>query len=77
MPDATGTYIGSGTYAGKPYYKIGAAYHIWYNEVAGVWKISVLLGTEGAAYWSSSSDFVDDTYTPGGTATGAATVTKL
>jgi len=76
-PDATGTYVGTGTWDYKPYYTIGSNYFIWWDMIGSGWIISVLLGTKGSAYWSAVQPEVNGVYSPLGTATGDATVTKL
>jgi hypothetical protein len=76
-PNAVGTYIGTGTYGGKPYYKLSTTFNIWFDTASGYYIISVVLGTRGTAYWEAGSDEPDGAYTPGGTATGTATVTKI
>lgn len=77
VPDATGTYIGSGIYGGKPYYTIASNYFCWWDIATTSWKISVLLGVDGVGWWFVVQPEVNGVYAPGGTATGTATVTKV
>jgi len=73
-PDVTGTYSPIGKYNGKPYYEIAATgWLIWWDGSAN-WKISTVPGTEGADFWTRNDPAIEGVYTPGGTATGDATV---
>lgn len=53
---------------------INPTWYCWYDG-AGVWNISTVKGTQGAAYWSLTSIYPNGTYTAGGTASGTLTVT--
>lgn len=74
VPDVTGTYDPLGVYNLKPTYEIQATgWFIWWDGVDS-WKISTVVGTEGTDYWTRNNANIVGVYTPGGTATGDATV---
>lgn len=74
-PDATGNYIETGAFDGHAYYQRGdGSYHIWHDTADDKWKITVLLGILGTAYWKSQATTVESPYNPQGTATGIAFV---
>jgi len=76
-PDVTGTYNPIGPYNDKPSYQLATnGWFIWWDGVDS-WKISTLRGTPGAAYWTRTDPAIGGLYTPGGTATGDATVTVI
>ena len=76
-PNAAGQYYESGTYEELPTYThINGLYHIWLMD--GIfWTINSEIGnTETAFLWQT----VDDQFglaTPGGTATGMATISMI
>lgn len=76
-PDVTGTYNPVGGYNGKNYYKLSTGdWYLWWDGV-DTWTISTVLGTEGAAYWTRVDPAIEGVYSPGGTATGDATVAEV
>jgi len=76
-PDVTGTYKSFGFYVGKPLFKLVGG--DWYcsRYTSESWLISLSPGTEGAAWWYVVSDTPAGVYTPGGTATGALTMSLI
>lgn len=77
VPDVTGTYNPIGSYNDKPSYEIVATgWFIWWDGIDS-WKISTVRGTEGADFWTRNDPAIEGVYTPGGTATGDATVTEV
>lgn len=72
----TGTYNPIGAYNGKDSYEIVATgWFIWWDGINS-WKVSTVRGTEGTDYWTRMSPDIEGPYTPGGTATGTATVAE-
>jgi len=76
-PDVTGQYDPVGPYNDKPSYEIVATgWFIWWDGINS-WKISTVRGTEGANFWTRANPAIEGVYTPGGTATGDATVAEI
>jgi len=72
-PDATGNYLYTGTYKGKPYYRReDGAYFIWWYSTSSYWIISAAVGVLGTAYWYKTLSEAGE-YTAAGTATGTPT----
>jgi len=76
-PDVTGTYNPIGPYNDKPSYEIVATgWFIWWDGINS-WKISMVRGTEGDDFWTRNDPAIEGVYTPGGTASGDATVAEV
>lgn len=76
-PDATGTYIESGSYKGKIYLKrTDNSYFVWWDGIAA-WWISTVLAVKGASYWGRTDPNIEGAYSELGGATGEATVTEI
>lgn len=73
-PDATCNYYATQWYNGRAAFRrADGSYWIWWDGT-DTWNISAVLGTQGADYWTRTDPDPAGTYTPGGTATGTATV---
>jgi hypothetical protein len=76
-PAVTGTYAGAGTYNDQPFYTQDVSGATWYLywDGSSKWRLSSQLGSAGADYWERTGSGIDGgTYTPGGDASGDATV---
>ncbi len=76
-PAVTGAYAGAGTYNDQAFYTQSVSGATWYLFWDGesTWRLSSQLGAAGAAYWDLTDPGIDGgTYTPGGSASGDATV---
>lgn len=72
-PDATGSYVETGTHNGKPYYRReDGSWFIWYEVI--VWNITDTLGQYSSAMWDKDAPDINGDYYPVGTASGTATV---
>jgi len=75
-PDATGKYNIAGTHNDKSYYKYGeASWYIWWDGDQR-WTISEKLGLTGEAFWTLRDWYMFGGYSPQGSATGVAGVSK-
>lgn len=75
-PDATGSFTTQGWYNGKGYsVRADDGYYIWWDGT-DTWTISTVLGTVGTDYWTRTDPNINGVYSPGGTATGDATVAE-
>lgn len=73
-PDATGNYTEIAKYNGKASYVLaGGGWYIWWDGV-DTWNISTVQGTQGTNYWTRTDPAMVGVYSPGGSATGDATV---
>jgi len=69
-PDPAGLFTVTGMFNNKPYLVSDVpGYHIWWDGVDR-WVCSVLLGTEGAAFFDRTDPDITGEYIHGGTATG-------
>jgi hypothetical protein len=77
-PDATGTYTAAGTYNGRAYYRRGSDnwYLYWFASISN-WFISPTLPYVSGDAWYASRQTIPGTFTPGGAATGTATVANV
>ena len=75
-PNATGDYDTAGVCGTKNYgYRPSPNFYLWYDPPFDNWLISAVLGVPGNQYWTSDAGIIG-TYSPGGIATGVATVAK-
>ena len=59
-----------------PSYELtGGGWFIWWDGIDS-WKISIVRGTEGQDFWTLNHPVMEGVYTPGGTASGDATVAE-
>jgi len=76
-PDATGNYVDAGEFNGKRSYELTPdGWFIWW-DTEGWWTISVTRGLVGFSFWTREDPEIQGLYSPGGTATGDATVTEI
>jgi hypothetical protein len=69
-PESTGNFTEVCTFDSQPYYyNSGEGWFLWYDSTNEVWVVSVILGTNGTAYWTSANK-ISESYSPHGTATG-------
>jgi len=76
-PDATGNYYLIGHYVEFPIYKQrDKAWYIWFHPGNMIWIISETYPDPGLNYWHKGFPDIVGDYTPEGTFTGIATVSK-
>jgi len=74
-PDATCNYTFEGSWDGRDYFRRSdGSYYIWWSSIDNAYVISAGVGSKGPTYWTGDQPALPGTYTPGGTATGNATV---
>jgi len=77
VPDSAGSYTTRDWYGNKAYsQRADTGYSIWWDTDTDSWIISAILGTKGTDWWSRTDPDIIGVFSPLGTATGDATVTK-
>lgn len=76
-PDATGTYVPTGVYNGKPYYFGGVVPHYLFWDNIVNWWIDPVLGDINPPGWHRDDLDIEGIYAAQAPATGAATVTVI
>ncbi len=76
-PDTTGTYNPVLSYNDKRCYEITTTqWFLWWDGI-DTWNISTIPGIQGTDFWTRTDPDIEGLYTPGGTATGDATVSLI
>lgn len=76
-PDTTGDYLPDGLHNGQMSYADSTStWFIAWNGIAN-WFLSTIKGAAGPNFWSRADPDVEGLYTPGGAATGIATITEI
>ena len=77
-PDATGTYEYAQDYNGKgAYARTANPWYLFWHTGLGIWYLDAALGDIEQPNWYRNDPSPEGVYTPVGTATGTATVTRL